>query len=187
MVMIAVHPCSANSVCIQNRFLNNINRHKDNLLSFLVIFPTDKFIQIWHPESGMVVAQIWLLSASGIAWRHESISWTNFDLSSRVFCDIRLRGISQGVFVNWTCDMCSKITTTSHKADAFILDGPRYFTRSRRPSWQKGVWSVKYNRKLWLVKKPHTLYRNRACWWSGTYTNTFFFMGRHSCTKRMDP
>ena len=77
MVIIAVHPCSSNSVFIQNQFINSINRHNDNLLSFLVIFPTDKFNQIWPPESGMVVTQIGLLSASGIAWRHQSISWTN--------------------------------------------------------------------------------------------------------------
>ena len=42
------------------------------------------------------------------AWRHETITWTNRDLSSNVFTGIQMRAISQKVPINVLCNMCSK-------------------------------------------------------------------------------
>ena len=43
------------------------------------------------------------------AWQHQAIAWTNVDLSSKVFCGIPLRAISQEVLMNLTHCMCSEI------------------------------------------------------------------------------
>ena len=40
----------------------------------------------------------------------QAIAWTNVDPSSKVFCHIHLRGLSQEVFMNLIHSMCSEIT-----------------------------------------------------------------------------
>ena len=40
----------------------------------------------------------------------EKDAWTNADLSSKVFCDIHPRAISQEVLLNLICKMCFGIT-----------------------------------------------------------------------------
>ena len=41
---------------------------------------------------------------------NQAITWTNVDLSSKVFCGIHLRGISQEVLMNLIHNMWSEIT-----------------------------------------------------------------------------
>ena len=48
-----------------------------------------------------------------VAWRHQAITLTNVDLSSKnlkVFVNIYLRAISQEILMNLICNRCSKIT-----------------------------------------------------------------------------
>ena len=50
------------------------------------------------------------IGPDNVAWRHQVFAWTNVDLSPKVFCGIRLRAISQEVFMNLSRNMCSAIT-----------------------------------------------------------------------------
>ena len=42
--------------------------------------------------------------------QHQVITWTDVDLFSQMFCGIRLRGISQDVYMDLIHDMFSEIT-----------------------------------------------------------------------------
>ena len=57
---------------------------------------------IWQHRYGSTLAQV-------MAWC-QTITWTNVDLSSKVFCGIHLRPISQEVQMNLIQNMCSEIT-----------------------------------------------------------------------------
>ena len=46
----------------------------------------------------------------GQHWWHQAITWIDVDLSSKVFCGIHLRAISQEVLMNMIRNMCSEIT-----------------------------------------------------------------------------
>ena len=59
------------------------------------------------PYGNIHLGQHWLRQWF-VAWRHETITRTNVDLSSQVFCGIYLRAISQVVLIN--LNMCSDIT-----------------------------------------------------------------------------
>ena len=50
-----------------------------------------------------------LIISSGTALSPDN--WTNVDLSSKVFCGIRLRASSQEVLINLIRNMCTEITT----------------------------------------------------------------------------
>ena len=82
----------------------------------------------------------WLLGL-----RHQAITWINVDISSRVFCGIHLRAISQLVFRTQSVTYCTfKKTTTSlrgpwsykahrhHCVPTPVV--PRYFTRCSEAS-----------------------------------------------------
>ena len=43
-------------------------------------------------------------------WRHQAITWSKFDLSSKMFCVIHLTAISQELFMNLIRNMLSEIT-----------------------------------------------------------------------------
>ena len=40
---------------------------------------------------------------------YQAITWTSEDFSSKVFCGIHLRAISQEMLINFTCNMCLEI------------------------------------------------------------------------------
>ena len=45
-----------------------------------------------------------------VAWRYHAITWTNVDVSSKVFCGIHLREISHEIPMEPIRNMCSNIT-----------------------------------------------------------------------------
>ena len=40
---------------------------------------------------------------------HQVITWTNVDVSSKLFCGIHLGAISLEVLLNFSCNLCSEI------------------------------------------------------------------------------
>ena len=58
---------------------------------------------------GMYLSKHWLMQ-SLVVWRHQAITWTNVDLSSKMFCGIHLRVISPGVLTNLIRNMWTKTT-----------------------------------------------------------------------------
>ena len=79
---------------------------------------TDAYMRHWTPMSWLIgdsdiwrhsLGQHWLRKWL-VACRHQAISLTNIDLSSKVFCGIHLRTISQDVPMNLIRYMSSKIT-----------------------------------------------------------------------------
>ena len=50
-----------------------------------------------HADLGQHWLKQWL-----VAWQYQAITWTNVDLSSKVFCGIHLGAISQEVLMNLT-------------------------------------------------------------------------------------
>ena len=60
---------------------------------------------IWCHRSGSTVAHV-----MACAWRHQAISWTSVDLSSKVLCRIHPNAVSLGVHMILICNMCVEIT-----------------------------------------------------------------------------
>ena len=61
------------------------------------------------PYGGRDLGQHWLRQWI-VAWRHQSITWTNVDVSSVRLSDIHLRAISQGMPQPSNTKTCLKIT-----------------------------------------------------------------------------
>ena len=58
------------------------------------------FEKMASTNSCRVMPYILVNIGSANGWRHQAITWTNVDLSSKVFCGIHLRSISQEVLMN---------------------------------------------------------------------------------------
>ena len=54
-----------------------------------------------------------------VTFQHQAITWTNVDLSSKLFCGIHHRPIPQEVFMNLICNFCSEIIWW-HYADVIM-------------------------------------------------------------------
>ena len=65
----------------------------------------------------------WWLVAEG----YQVITWSNVNLTAKVFCGIHMRAISQEVVMNLICNMCSEVTH-------FIL--PLHLSNKHHGHWQ---------------------------------------------------
>ena len=131
--------------------------------SFNSLWPRDA---MWPHRSVSILAQV-------MAWclKHQAITWTNIDVSTKVFCGIHLREISQ-MLINFFCKMCLEITLLKlipqlPGANEFILKGCRmsgdlicHF------EWHHPVKNVTYNQPM--TEKSFTFSQNYACCWLRT-------------------
>ena len=79
----------------------------------------DNVLHIWshrHDEAVIFKLLANSLWPSDAIWWHrfdginyQAITWTSEDFSSKVFCGIHLRAISQEMLINFTCNMCLEI------------------------------------------------------------------------------
>ena len=82
----------------------NISRSHARYGVYFENFVENSFDSLWFRN-----ATHWDIELSQ-HWQHQAITWTNVDLSSKLFSGIHLRAISPEVLMYLICNMCSDIT-----------------------------------------------------------------------------
>ena len=108
--------------------------------NFMMLYDVTSHIELIN--SLWPSATIWLYrSGSTLASRHQAITWTNIDLSSKVFCGIHLGAISQKVYMNLIHNICSEITLLEllphlPQVNELILQSVRKKVSEKSSLWQ---------------------------------------------------
>ena len=77
-----------------------------------------------------------------VTWQHEVITRTNIDFSSKVFCDIHIKAVSQEVLMNWISNMYSKITLLKLLQHLLGTNGLSFVNEIGGSSYELPVWLV---------------------------------------------